>query len=197
MLLANALADPTFIANKSCKSSFTRSTENCKIKYNLMKKIIYVIVGLLLSTNIFGQTPLTLKISGEIPTPLQLTLKDIADMPHTTAILKSKDGKSHTYRGVPLQIILSRAGATTSKAVHGKNLSKYLLVKCADGYEVLFSLAELDSNFTNKKIILADSIEGKPLIKARGPLRIIVPGEKKPARSCFQVTELIVNHAKD
>lgn len=36
------------------------------------------------------------------------------------------------------------------KELRGENLSKYLLVKCADDYEVLFSLAELDSSFTNK-----------------------------------------------
>jgi len=101
-----------------------------------------------------------------------------------------------SYSGVPLSAILSKAGAPTGQALHGENLSKYLLVRCADGYEVLFSLAELDLVFTNREVILADSINGKPLPEAKGPLRIIVADEKTPARSSYQVVELIVGDAK-
>jgi len=72
-----------------------------------------------------------------------------------------------------------------------------MLVKCADGYEVLFSLAELDSSFTDRIVILADSLEGKPLPSGKGPFRLVVPGEKKPARSSFQVTELVIRFAKE
>jgi DMSO/TMAO reductase YedYZ molybdopterin-dependent catalytic subunit len=46
-------------------------------------------------------------------------------------------------------------------------------------------------------IILADELEGKPLPAGKGPFRLVVPGEKKPARSSFQVTEFIVRYAKD
>jgi DMSO/TMAO reductase YedYZ molybdopterin-dependent catalytic subunit len=148
-------------------------------------------------TGVFGQTNFSLKISGEVTRPLQLTLEDIAAMPHKMAVLNDRDGKPRTFSGVPLSAVLSKAGVTMGKELRGGNLSKYLLVKCADGYEVLFSLAELDNSFTNKIIVLADSIGGKPLPKSKGPLRIIVPGEKKPARSCFQVVEMVVGHGKD
>lgn len=117
-------------------------------------------------------------------------------MPHTTVVMNDKDGNPRSYSGVPLSAILSKAGAPTDKALYGENLSKYLLVRCADGYEVLFSLAELDSVFTDREVILADSMNDKPLPEAKGPLRIIVPGEKKPARSSYQVVELTVGDAK-
>jgi DMSO/TMAO reductase YedYZ molybdopterin-dependent catalytic subunit len=112
-------------------------------------------------------------------------------------MMKDRDGKEHAYTGVSIQEILEQAGVTTGKQLRGENLTKYLLVKCADGYEVLFSLAELDSSFTDRTVILADTIEGKSLPMDKGPFRLIVPGEKKPARSSFQVTEIIIKFAKE
>jgi DMSO/TMAO reductase YedYZ molybdopterin-dependent catalytic subunit len=91
---------------------------------------------------------------------------------------------------------LDSAGVTTGAQLRGKNLAKYMLVKCADGYQVVFSLAELDNNFTDRVVILADAMDGQPLPEGKGPYKLIVPGEKKPARSCFQVTDIIIGVAK-
>ncbi|MET0636928.1 MAG: molybdopterin-dependent oxidoreductase [Chitinophagaceae bacterium] len=139
----------------------------------------------------------TIKVTGEVIKELNLTQKDIAGMPRVNAILRDRDGKNVTYTGVALQDILELAGISTGKDLRGENLSKYLLVKCSDGYEVLFSLAEIDKGFTDRVIILADESMGKPLPPAKGPFRIIVPGEKVPARSSFQVVELVVAFAKE
>ena len=137
------------------------------------------------------------KVSGEVSTPLSLSAADLSKMSRTTATLHDRDGKAHTYTGAPIREILSRAGVTTGSQLRGENLSKYLLVKCADGYEVLFSLAELDSSFTDRVIILSDTLDGGPLPTGKGPFRLVVPGEKKPARSSFQVTEMVIRFAKD
>lgn len=161
-----------------------------------MIKYLFLLAFLLFSATLFAQTASVLKISGEVTTPLALTLKEINQMPHSQAILKDKNGKPRVFSGVPVTDILARAGATLGGKLRGKYLSQYLLVKCADGYNVLFSMAELDSSFTNRVILLADSVGGKPLPEARGPLRMIVPGEKKPARSCFKVTEMIIAYGK-
>lgn len=138
-----------------------------------------------------------LKITGEVTKPLQLTMADLAKMKRVKAVLKDHDGKEHPYTGVPVIDLLQMAGVTTGKQLRGQNLTKYLLVRCADGYQVLFSLAELDTAFTDKIFVLADSLEGKPLPPGKGPFRLIVPGEKLPARSCFQVTEFVIRFGKD
>ena len=138
-----------------------------------------------------------IKVSGEVTKPLQLQAGDLAKMKRTTVSLKDKDGNEHPYTGVPVAAILEEAGVTMGNQLRGKNLAKYMLVKCADGYQVLFSLAELDSSFTDRTIIIADSLEGKPLPAEEGPFRLVVPGEKKPARSSFQVTELVIRYAKE
>jgi len=138
-----------------------------------------------------------IKVTGEVKKELSLTQDDLAAMTRVNAVLRDRDGKNVTYTGVALQQILAMAGVPTGKELRGENLSKYLLVKCSDGYEVLFSLAEIDSAFTDRVIIVADESMGKPLPPAKGPFRIIVPGEKVPARSSFQVVELVVAFARD
>ena len=54
-----------------------------------------------------------------------------------------------------------------------------------------FSLAEIDKGFTERSTIPANESKGKPLEIGNGLFRIIVPGEKIPARSRFQVTGLL------
>ncbi len=139
----------------------------------------------------------SVKVSGEVTTPLTLTAADLTAMPRTTAVAKDKQGVPHTFAGVAIADILNKAGVTTGRQLKGENLAKYLLVTCADNYQVVFSLAELDSSFTDRVVILADQVDGKPLPAGTGPLRMVVPGEKKPARNCFQVTGMVVRFAKE
>ena len=137
------------------------------------------------------------KVSGEVTKPLTLNMADLAKMNKATVTLTDRDGKDHSYSGVPVLDLLNSAGVTTGKQLRGENLTKYVLVKCADGYEVLFSLAELDTAFTNKMIILATESEGQPLPAGKGPFRLVVPGEGRPARSCHQVVEFVIKFAKE
>lgn len=142
-------------------------------------------------------TKSAIKVSGEVSKPITLTKEDLGKMERTTAILKDRDGKDVPYTGVAVQKILELAGVTMGKQLRGENLAKYLLVKCSDGYEIVFSLAELDKGFNDKLVILADQSNGSDLPLDKGPFRIIVQGEKVPARSSFQVVELMVRFAKD
>lgn len=138
-----------------------------------------------------------IKVEGEVTKPMTLTATDLSKMKRVDAVMKDRDGKENNYSGVSVYDILKLAGVTMDKELHGENLSKYLMVRAGDGYEVLFSLAELDPNFTDRVIILADQIDGKPLPLTKGLFRIIVPGEKKPARCIFEVTHFIIRFAKE
>ncbi|MBN9384328.1 MAG: molybdopterin-dependent oxidoreductase [Chitinophagaceae bacterium] len=161
-----------------------------------MRKYCFIILVCLVIVGGIQAQP-AIKVSGEVTKPLQLQTADLAKMKRVTVSMRDRDGNEHPYTGVPVAEILDQAGVTTGKQLRGENLTKYLLVKCADGYEVLFSLAELDSSFTDRTVIIADSSEGKPLPAGKGPFRLVVPGEKKPARSSFQVTELVIRWAKE
>jgi DMSO/TMAO reductase YedYZ molybdopterin-dependent catalytic subunit len=162
-----------------------------------MKKIALSLAIVFWASSAWAQAAATVKVVGEVLTPLTLTAADLAAMPRTTASAKDKQGVSHSFSGVAIAEIFNKAGVTAGKQLRGENLAKYLLVTCADGYQVVFSLAELDSSFTDRVAILADQEEGKPLSASTGPFRLIVPGEKKPARNCFQVTTLAIRFAKE
>jgi DMSO/TMAO reductase YedYZ molybdopterin-dependent catalytic subunit len=139
----------------------------------------------------------TIKVEGEVTHPMELSPADLAKMRRVEVHAADRDGKEHTYSGVPLSDILQQAGVTMGPQLRGGNMAKYLLVKSADGYEVLFSLPELDSTFSSRVIILADQADGSPLPANKGPFRIVVPGEKKPARWIWQVNALVVRLAKE
>lgn len=161
-----------------------------------MKKNILILFLAFLSAHTFAQKQASVKISGEVATPFELKLADMQQLTQTQVVRKDRDGKDHTYTGVLLSAILQKAGATMGKDLKGENLTKYATIEASDGYQVVFALAELDKDFTDRQIILAISIDGQPLAPTDGPFRIIVEGEKKPARCIKQVTGIKVAFAK-
>src|ERR1700754_3337719 len=106
-------------------------------------------------------TAQSVTVGGEVTTPLTLTAADLTAMPRTTAVAKDKQGNPHSFEGVALADLFKKAGVTTGRDLRGENLAKYVLITCADNYQVVFSLAELDSSFTDRVVILADQMEGK------------------------------------
>jgi DMSO/TMAO reductase YedYZ molybdopterin-dependent catalytic subunit len=152
------------------------------------------------SQHVFAQNAAkeaVVKVEGEVLKPLSLSLLDLAKMKHVEVSMKNREGLLQHYSGVPIFEILQQAGVTVGKELKGENLTKYMLVRSSDGYEVVFSLAELDPSFTNRVVILADTKDGKPLPDGVGPFRLVVPDENKPARSALEVTNLIIRFAKD
>lgn len=67
-------------------------------------------------------------------------------------------------------------------------------VTASDHYQVVFSLAELDAALGNEQVILADTQDGHPLTKD-GPFRLVVPGDKRPARWIRNVTTIEVTNS--
>lgn len=121
--------------------------------------------------------------------PVKISAAEIAAMPHQSATVENH-GRKIIYSGVPLRLLLEKAGVTFGESIHGKRLASYLLVQAADGYRVVFALPELDPGFTDRVILLADRADGHPLDSKIGPYQVVVPGEKRMARSARQVTTL-------
>jgi DMSO/TMAO reductase YedYZ molybdopterin-dependent catalytic subunit len=137
-------------------------------------------------------TPATLTISGDLPSTLTLTLEDLDKMPRETVRVSDQDGTKVNYEGVPLREVLKRAGAPFGKQLRGKTLASYVVAKAHDGYEVVFTLAEMDPDFTNESILVADKRDGKPLFGFQGPLRLVCPADKAGARSVRMLEKLEV-----
>ncbi|GAB4026125.1 molybdopterin-dependent oxidoreductase [Spirosoma gilvum] len=165
-------------------------------RLSLQRKMgIWVVTGLLFMICLSGNAQTVLTISGEVTKPLRLQASDLKAMSHTTVTAKDHDEKEHQYSGIPVSELLRQAGATMGGQLRGKNLKKYVVVRAADDYEVIFTLPELDPEFATRLPLLVDSVDGEPLGNDVGPFRIVVPGEKKMTRWVRQVKTLDVRVA--
>jgi hypothetical protein len=118
-----------------------------------------------------------------------VTMAQLANSPHVAVKVQDHDTQAQ-FEGVPLGTVLSSAGVQLGDKLRGPRMTEALLVEAADGYKVVFALAEADSAFATREIIVADKRDGKPLDAKEGPLRIVVPGDKRAARWVRQVTTL-------
>jgi len=134
-------------------------------------------------------------VQNESGTTVKLSAAEIAALPHQVVTVDDH-GKTVRFDGVPLKLVLEKAGVTFGDSLRGKRLANCVLVEAADGYEVVIALPELDPQFTDRVILLADKADAHPLNAKDGPFRIIVPGEKRMARWVRQVTALKVAHVE-
>ena len=114
--------------------------------------------------------------------PRVLERSEIVRLPHTTVTVKESHRKSSTYSGVLLMDLLLRAGSDSNTHSERGDLGKIVVVEGVEDPSVVFALTDLDSTLTDNRVLLADSKDGKPLAAPEGPFRIIVKGDKEPAR---------------
>ena len=147
-----------------------------------------VLIGLsgAVQRSVFAQTataPAELRIGGAVSTPLVLTVADLQKMPRKKlTVVNPHDKKTENYEGVLLEELLRKAGLPQGENLRGPALASYVLAEAADGYRVVFSLAELDSGILDSEVMVADTMDGAPLGDKLGPFRLVAPHEKRPAR---------------
>jgi|SRR6202035_3083862 hypothetical protein len=151
---------------------------------------------LLLSAHAPAQRSPTLRISGTGIQSTELSAKDIAQMPRLSFdIQEPHHGEMQHYEGARLSDLLAKAGVPLGDKLRGRAMAMYVLAQASDGYAVVYSVAELDPAMTDNRIIVADRMNGKPLDPKEGPFKIVVPGDKRPARWIRMLTALQVENA--
>ena len=121
--------------------------------------------------------------------PLKLSYMDksaewtpatLAALPHTTLTVYNSHAKtSQTFSGVLLIDLLTRLGVPDKP--HGKDFKLYLVAEGSDGYQVVYSAAEITPDVHDGTVLVADSLDGEPLADS-GSLQLVATGEKRPAR---------------
>ena len=138
-----------------------------------------------------GACAQNLKVQSVDGTTVTLTAADLRALPHRVLDLKDPhDGKPLKFDVIPLKAVLEKGGVTLGDSLRGKRVSQCLLVEAADGYSAVIALPEIEPEFTSGEVFLADGQDGKPLDAKAGPLRIVIPGDKRMARWVRQVTAL-------
>jgi DMSO/TMAO reductase YedYZ molybdopterin-dependent catalytic subunit len=126
-----------------------------------------------------------------LPASLPIDAATLARLPAASATLTAH-GQSQQCSGVWLADLAAAAGLPAGEALRGPALTTLIVAEAADGYRVAFSLAELDAKLGNRPVLVATACDGKPLAQADGPLRLVVPGEVRAARSVRQLRALRV-----
>ncbi len=132
-----------------------------------------------------------LVVDGNVTTTLSLTPADIKGLPRTQVKVE-QDDRTIVYDGVLVGELLKRAGVPLGSDLRGDAVATYVIAHAADGYRAIFALAELDPAFTSNDILVADTVDGKPLFDYQGPLRLVAPKDLRGARSVRMLQRLQV-----
>ena len=68
--------------------------------------------------------------------------------------------------------------------------SLVLVAAAKDNYRATFTLGEIDESTGNKPVFVCDKQDGKTLSENEGPVRLVVPSDKRPARWVRMLTSL-------
>jgi hypothetical protein len=171
-----------------------------------MKKRV-LIVGLALALFVAAVSAQQAKNSNDVSTQgslllkndqgsISLALADFRALQHIS--IKAHNGHTgsdETYSGVALATLLAKLNAPMENALRGKAMTTYVTATGSDGYAVVLSLAEVDPDFHDNQVIVADARDGQPLGKD-GPFQLIVPGDKRPARWVRNLVSISLQHAE-
>jgi len=141
-----------------------------------------------------GQSSPSIVVSGDVKQPLTLSSSDLAGMPRAT-VTTNNNGIARVYEGVWLSDVLKKAGVQIG-GLRGPTLAVYVVASASDGYQVVFSIGELDPEMTDAEFLLADKADGKPLFGEDGSFRLVVPKDKRGARSVRMLSKLEVFQVK-
>lgn len=138
---------------------------------------------------------LALVVKGLVKQEVRLTLAELKAMPHSKLSVKGHDAAMHEYEGVPLKNLLAKAGVPLAADLRGQSMALYIVAEAGDNYRSVFSLAELDDDFAAEAAIVADTSDGKELGADQGPLRLVVPGDKRQGRWVRMLRSIVVARA--
>ncbi len=133
-----------------------------------------------------------LEVVNESGKVFSFTAADLAKLPQRELKAKERSGDEVTYSGVLIAEVLKKADVALGERLRGKLLVNHLLIEAADKYRVVFSLPEVDPDFTDNVVLLAVSRNGEPLDAAHGPVQVVAPSDKRPSRWVKQVTRMTV-----
>ena len=131
--------------------------------------------------------PPTLQLPGKadaVITPAALTGAD-----HRDVRVEESAGDTIVYHGLSLLEILEKAGLDSKSMPAQRRLASGIVVATArDGYTAVFSVGELLMNRGDPRVFLVAETAAGPLPEDKGPVRLIVLGDR--ARSAYALASI-------
>ncbi|MDE1175536.1 MAG: molybdopterin-dependent oxidoreductase [Edaphobacter sp.] len=138
-------------------------------------------------------TELKLTVEGNTKT---LSVADLAALPQKTVTVHNEHTKAdETYTGVALGDLLAGNGFAVGQATHRRMLRSYIKAEGTDKYWVLYSVTEIEGSEHAADVIVATSMNGKPL-GDDGQIKLIDSADKKPQRWVRNLTAITLVSAE-
>lgn len=133
----------------------------------------------------------TVRVEGDIPRTITIGAEQLHALPqHEVRATAGHTPDTATYLGVRLVEVLALANVRLGPGPKGTGVAQYVVARAADDYRAVYAIAELDSAMTSREVWLVDRKNGQPLDAFEGPCRILVPSDRRHARSVRQVKTL-------
>ena len=139
-----------------------------------------------------------IEVRGDLPKPGPLRLAELEALAPAT-FTWTAHGQSHTVLGVPLATVLRHFGwepgvmsKTLAPAEKRVGYKRVVVATAPDGFQAVFSAAEIAPAMGKTQAIVAWMLDGKPLVPAQGPLRLVVLTDEEPSRSVHNLQRLDV-----
>ena len=159
---------------------------------------LFLMVGLLLPPSTSGHEPETpaarsssLQVKGPSGLVLDLDQEALARLPAREIRAATHQERESTWKGVALRELLQRVDAPLDEKLRGRGLANVVRVTATDGYQVIFSIAELDAGFGNAEVLVAYQRDGE-LLKDDGSFRLVVPADRRAGRWVRNVARIEV-----
>ena len=150
-------------------------------------KFLLVVAVLLSSIAAMAQLQLAMEGGAE----KTISQAQFQKLPHQTlTVINPHSKKQEKYEGVLLRTLLDQVAVPSGEALRGPEMRDIVVVSAKDGYKVVLALAETDPIFQPNQVLVADTVDGKPLDDKRGPLQLVVPQDQRPARWVRMVTSI-------
>ncbi|MBW0114833.1 hypothetical protein [Pseudonocardia abyssalis] len=133
----------------------------------------------------------TVRLSGDLVTPTDLTIDDLAALPQQTAEVtfgSSQGQQTHSETGPALADVLPVDALAVSADRRNNLLSFAVLAIGADGYSAAVAYGDVSADFGDRGLLLSLVEDGQALERPR----LIVPGDVRGGRYVSDVVELRV-----
>lgn len=157
-----------------------------------------VLFGSALSQDLPTPGSAAIFVGGDLPKTGLLSLADLEALETETVNWTAADG-DHAYRGVSLERLLAHFGFTPGPKTPDippkekrRGWHKVVVASAPDGFQTVFSCAEVHAIAGAGKVYLVWETDGNPLPDNIGPFQLVVPTDHERSRCIYQVARFDV-----
>jgi hypothetical protein len=187
----NRLAKNSIRADFRDDEKTTLNTRDAERGGRMQRAVKCLVIMTVMLASVAMMAQLALEVEGGAQKTISQA--EFQALPHQTlTVTNPHTQKQEKYEGVPLRALLDMVAVPSGEKLRGAEGRDYIVICAKDGYEVVLALEEIDPTFQQNLVLVADTLDGKPLDDKHGPLQLVVPEDQRPARWVRMISKISV-----